>query len=105
MTNNIRPFNAYGPSTKKTDYRGLPNFGARIMTGKPLPIYGHGDQTRTFCHVTDAFNGFLRVLLSGIPGEPYNIVNPSPEISIKDLPKEISNALGNKPVAFCIVLP
>jgi UDP-glucuronate decarboxylase len=73
------------------------------MAGKPLQIYGHGDQTRTFCYVTDAINGFIRVLLSGIPGEPYNIGNPSPEISMKDLAGEISKALGNKPVEFDIV--
>jgi len=103
MANIIRPFNVYGPGMQKTDYRVLPNFGARIMAGKPLQIYGHGDQTRTFCYVTDAINGFLRVLLSGIPGEPYNIGNPSPEISMKDLAKEISKALGNKPVEFDIV--
>jgi UDP-glucuronate decarboxylase len=68
------------------------------MAGEPLQIYGHGDQTSTFCYVTDAINGFLRVLLSEILGDPYNIGNPSPEISMKDIVKENSKALGNKPV-------
>ena len=53
--------------------------------------------------MTDAINGFLRILLSGIPDEPYNVGNPSPEISMKDLAKEISKALGDKPVEFDIV--
>jgi UDP-glucuronate decarboxylase len=98
----IRPFNIYGPGMQKTDYRVLPNFGARIMEGKPLQIYGSGNQTRTFCYVTDAIGGFLRVLMDGVPGEPYNIGNPSPEISMKDLSVMVGNVLG-RPVEYDIV--
>ncbi|HEY8096351.1 MAG TPA: NAD-dependent epimerase/dehydratase family protein [Methylobacter sp.] len=94
--------NCYGPGMQKTDYRVLPNFGARIMEGKPLQIYGSGDQTRTFCYVTDAIRGFLQVLVSGEAGEPYNIGNPTPEISMKSLAEEIGLVLG-KPVEFNIV--
>lgn len=99
----IRPFNVYGPGMQKTDYRVLPNFGARLMEGKPLQIYGHGDQTRTFCYVTDAIGGFLRVLMEGVPGEPYNIGNPSPEISMKALAVEVARALGRDKVDFDVV--
>jgi len=73
------------------------------MDGEPFQIRGHGYQTRTFCYVTDAIEGFLRVLLSGIPSERYNIGIPSPEISIKELAKEIRKPLGNKPEEFDIV--
>ena len=86
----------------KTDYRVLPNFGARIKEGKSLQIYGTGNQTRTFCYITDAIRGFLQVLVSGVPGEPYNIGNPSPEISMVDLAYEIGKILG-KEVKFDIV--
>jgi UDP-glucuronate decarboxylase len=99
----IRPFNVYGPGMQKTDYRVLPNFGARIMEGLPLQIYGHGDQTRTFCYVTDAIVGFLRVLADGVPGEPYNIGNPTPEISMKDLAIEVAKVLDKKEIEFDIV--
>ena len=92
----IRPFNVYGPGMQKTDYRVLPNFGAKIMEGKPLHIYGDGSQTRTFCYVTDAIRGFLQVLVDGVAGEPYNVGNPSPEISMVELAKQISNVLGKE---------
>lgn len=98
----IRPFNVYGPGMQKTDYRVLPNFGSRIMEDKPLQIYGTGDQTRTFCYVTDAIRGFLRVLAFGVPGEPYNVGNPSPEISMRDLALRIGSVLGRQ-VNFDIV--
>lgn len=98
----IRPFNIYSPGFQKTDYRVLPNFGARIIDGKPLQIYGDGSQTRTFCYITDAIRGFLQVLVNGVPGEPYNIGNPTPEISMVDLAKTIGEILG-KEVQFDLV--
>jgi UDP-glucuronate decarboxylase len=98
----VRPFNVYGPGMQKTDYRVLPNFGARIMEGKKLQIYGTGDQTRTFCYITDAIGGFLRVLIDGVPGEPYNIGTPDPEISMKALSIAVGKALG-RPVEYDVI--
>jgi UDP-glucuronate decarboxylase len=91
----IRPFNVYGPGMQEKDYRVLPNFASRIKAGKPLRLYGSGVQTRTFCYVTDAIVGFLQTLLHGVPGEAYNIGNPSPEVSMKDLVAAIERVLGS----------
>jgi UDP-glucuronate decarboxylase len=88
--------NCYGPGMQKSDYRVLPNFGARILEDKPLQIYGTGDQTRTFCYVTDAIRGFLQVLVRGVPGEPYNIGNPQPEVSMRELAARIGSVLGRE---------
>jgi len=93
-TNMVRPFNIYGPGMQEKDYRVLPNFASRIKGRKPLHIYGSGNQTRTFCYINDAIAGFLKVLVHGVPGEPYNIGNPKPEISMLQLAKEIEQVLG-----------
>ncbi len=85
----VRPFNFYGPGMQATDYRVLPNFAARWVRGEPLHIYGTGSQTRTFCYVTDGIRGCLQALVHGVPGEPYNIGNPSPEISMGDLARMV----------------
>ncbi len=95
-TNTIRPFNVFGPGMQETDYRVLPNFTSRIKGNIPLQIYGTGKQTRTFCYITDAMEGFFRVILNGVPGEAYNIGNPNPEISVIDLIKKIEILLGKK---------
>lgn len=81
----VRPFNVYGPGMQHTDYRVLPNFAAKIALGETLEVYGDGKQTRTYCYVADAIGGFLRVLLHGRAGEPYNIGNPEPEIPVSVL--------------------
>lgn len=90
----IRPFNFYGPGMQKTDYRVLPNFAARAASGEPLNVYGTGLQTRTFCYVTDGIRGCLQVLAGGKPGEPYNVGNPQPEISMRDLALEVGRVTG-----------
>lgn len=89
----IRPFNVFGPGMQKTDYRVLPNFMAKILANEPVTVYGNGKQTRTFCYVTDAIVGFLKVLLHGVPGEPYNIGNPTPEITMLNLVDTIKYAI------------
>ena len=101
-TNTIRPFNVFGPGMQETDYRVLPNFASRIKGGLPLHVYGTGNQTRTFCYITDAIVGFLLVVLKGVAGEAYNIGNPEPEISMVDLVKRIE-AVSHRPVAYDVV--
>ncbi len=92
----VRPFNVYGPGMTERDYRVLPNFASRAIGGRPLRVYGSGDQTRTFCYVTDALVGFIKVLVEGTPGEAYNIGNEKPEVSVVALVKHIENVLGRK---------
>jgi len=95
-SNVIRPFNVFGPGMQATDYRVLPNFAHQIKIRAPLNIYGTGQQTRTFCYVTDAILGFMLVFLRGVPGDAYNIGNPKPELSVLDLAKRIETVLGRE---------
>lgn len=90
----VRPFNVYGPGIQETDYRVLANFASHILKGEPMRVYGTGKQTRTFCYVTDAIVGFMKVLLRGRSGEAYNIGNPTPEVSMLELAKALEQAMG-----------
>ncbi len=78
----VRPFNVYGPGMKPDDRRVMPMFALRTLRGETLPVHGDGHQTRTFCYITDAITGFLKVLLLGTPGEAYNIGNDDQEITM-----------------------
>ena len=81
----VRPFNVFGPGMKHNDRRVVPMFTYEALNHRPLPVHGDGNQTRTFCYITDAITGFLKVLLKGKPGEAYNIGNADNEISMRDL--------------------
>jgi UDP-glucuronate decarboxylase len=90
----VRPFNVYGPGMMPTDYRVLPNFAASISRGEKLSVYGTGQQTRTFCYITDAITGFLKVLVEAKDPDVFNVGNPTPEINMLDLVAEISKVKG-----------
>lgn len=63
------------------------------LQGKPLPVHGDGQQTRTFCYVTDAVVGIYKVLLSEKNGEVYNIGNDDNEIAMIKLAEQVKNLL------------
>jgi UDP-glucuronate decarboxylase len=82
----VRPFNVYS-YVHESDTRVLPNFIKAALKNEPLTVYGEDNNTRTFCFITDALQGFIRLLLLGKRGEVYNIGNPNQEITIPDLAK------------------
>ena len=93
-----RPFNVYGPGMMPKDFRVLPNFATSIAKNESLKVYGSGKQTRTFCYITDAIDGFTKILVESKTPDVFNIGNPTPEISMIDLAKlcvEISGTKSN----------
>lgn len=92
----VRPFNVYGPGIRPDDYRVLPNFIEHALRKEPLPIHGDGRNTRSFCYINDQIEGIFRVLFCDVSGEPFNIGNPDPEISVKDLAKKVVQNMSFK---------
>ena len=89
----VRPFNVYGPGIRPDDYRVLPNFIEHALRHEPLPIHGDGRNTRSFCYINDAIEAFFRVLFSEAEGEPFNVGNPEPEISVRELAKLVAEMM------------
>ncbi len=86
-THIVRIFNTYGPRMRLNDGRVLPAFMGQVLRGEPLSVYGKGDQTRSFCYVTDLVDGIFRLLHVDY-AEPVNVGNPS-EITVLELAREI----------------
>ncbi|MBI2144005.1 NAD-dependent epimerase/dehydratase family protein [Candidatus Woesearchaeota archaeon] len=91
----VRPFNVYGPGMKSTDYRVIPMFLSQGLAGRELPVHDKGNQTRTFCYITDSITAFFKVLLLGRPGEVYNVGNSSEEINMLALAETINSEVFN----------
>lgn len=100
----VRPFNVYGPGIRPDDYRVLPNFIEHGLRKEPLPIHGDGRNTRSFCYINDAIEAFFLVLFSNANGECFNIGNPKPEISVRDLAKQVAETLP-RPVKLVNIEP
>lgn len=91
----VRPFNVYGPGMRVNDDRVVPKFIFQGLRGEEFTVHLPGLQTRTFCYVTDAMIGFLKVLLHPEKGQVFNIGNDDPELTIKDLADKINQTLFN----------
>jgi dTDP-glucose 4,6-dehydratase len=83
----VRIFNTYGPRMRLNDGRVLPALMGQVLRGESLTVFGRGDQTRSFCYVTDLVDGIYR-LLNVQFSDPVNLGNPS-EITVLELAREI----------------
>ena len=101
----VRPFNVYGPGMKTNDYRVVPTFMTKALKGEALPVHDTGMQTRTFCYITDAVTGFLKVLIAGSRGGVYNVGTCDEEISMTDLARLIARISPASVPVECIAYP
>ena len=99
----VRPFNVYGPGMKGADYRVIPTFLAQGCRGEALTVHDKGNQTRTFCYVTDAIIGFFKVLLSGKDGEVYNVGNEDDEINMRSLADMVASEVFDNKVKVNLI--
>jgi dTDP-glucose 4,6-dehydratase len=93
-THMVRIFNTYGPRLQPTDGRVISNLMIQALLEEDLTIYGDGNQTRSFCYVSDLIAGI--VLLSRSSEHlPVNIGNPV-EWTINDCAREVLAVTGSK---------
>jgi nucleoside-diphosphate-sugar epimerase len=91
----VRIFNTYGSRMRSRDGRVIPNFVSQALSGEALTIYGEGDQTRSFCHVSDMVRGLILAMLTpGARGEVINLGNPN-EMRIIDLASRVRQKVGS----------
>ncbi len=84
-----RVFNTYGPRMRRNDGRVIPTFIEKALRGEPLPIYGDGSQTRSFCYIDDLVEGLFRLSVEeGLAGTVVNLGNPE-EVSILELAQKV----------------
>jgi UDP-glucuronate decarboxylase len=91
-----RIFNTYGPRMHPNDGRVVSNFIVQALKGDPITIYGDGDQTRSFCYVSDLIDGFIRLM--DTPDDftgPVNLGNPG-EFTIRELAEKILEMTGSR---------
>jgi nucleoside-diphosphate-sugar epimerase/SAM-dependent methyltransferase len=81
----VRPFNVFGPGMRLDDGRVLANFVLAAIKGEKIPVYGDGQNTRTFCYIANFIVGLYQILFSNYNREPFNVGADYPEINMKNL--------------------
>ncbi|MBC3846954.1 NAD-dependent epimerase/dehydratase family protein [Winogradskyella echinorum] len=90
----FRFFNTYGP-LQSNDFV-IPRFMKLAMKNQPIPIYGEGDQTRSFCYIEDNVDTCLNALYNeAYINDVLNVGNDN-EISILELAKKVIEITDSK---------
>lgn len=116
----VRIFNTYGTRMRPHDGRVISNLIVQALKGEPLTVYGDGQQTRSFCYVSDLIDGILRLLMIPNAGPsksadgrafqdddihlPTNIGNPG-EFTVIELARLVLEMTGSKSIIEYKPLP
>ncbi|SVC92659.1 uncharacterized protein METZ01_LOCUS345513, partial [marine metagenome] len=89
-----RIFNTYGPRMRIKDGRAIPTFIAQALAGENITVFGTGNQTRSFCYISDLVDGIIRLMESS-SNEPVNLGNPK-EMTINAIAQQIVAMTGSR---------
>jgi UDP-glucuronate decarboxylase len=100
-----RIFNTYGPRMHPNDGRVVSNFIMQALRGDDITIYGTGQQTRSFCYVSDLIVAIVRMMATpqAFTG-PVNIGNPA-EFTMLELAEKVISLTGSKSKLVFTPLP
>jgi dTDP-glucose 4,6-dehydratase len=99
----VRIFNTYGERMRPNDGRVVNTFVCQALRGEPITLHGDGEQTRSFCHVSDEVRGLVALLDSDY-NEPMNIGNPG-EFTMRQLAELVIELTGSPSPIITIPLP
>ncbi len=86
-----RIFNTYGPRMSVNDGRVVSNFIVQALKNETITIYGTGEQTRSFCYVSDLVNGLWALATKEVKtGEVVNLGNPK-EMTMIEIANKIKS--------------
>ena len=98
-----RIFNTFGPRMAINDGRVVSNFIVQALTGGEITIYGQGQQTRSFCYVSDLVEALVRLMNQEGVHDPVNLGNPD-EFTILELATKVrsmvksSSTISHRPL-------
>ena len=97
----VRLFNTVGP--RQTGRYGMvvPRFVDQALRGEPITVYGDGEQSRCFCHVSDVVRAIVGLANEpAAEGEVFNI-GSSEEVTIAALARRtVALAGSSSPIVF-----
>jgi len=91
----LRYFTVYGPRQRPD--MGFHRFITALLHGRPITVYGDGEQTRDFTYVDDAVAANLAAAERGVQGRAYNIGGGS-RVSVNHVLAELARIAGITPI-------
>ena len=92
----LRFFNTVGPGQTGRYGMVVPRFVRAALAGKPIPVFGDGEQSRCFCHVGDTVRALVALMdkPERSAGEIFNIGSVE-EVTINELAQAVLARTGS----------
>lgn len=90
----VRIFNTYGERMRSGDGRVIPTFINQALKNEPMTIFGDGNQTRSFCYISDLIRGIVELTRTDY-SMPVNLGNPI-EFTVIELAQKIKKLCNSK---------
>ncbi|MBW1763548.1 MAG: GDP-mannose 4,6-dehydratase [Deltaproteobacteria bacterium] len=91
----VRLFNTVGPRQTGRYGMVLPNFVQSALLGKPIPVFGDGQQSRSFTHVDDVVAALIKLMDEPkAEGDVFNVGNDH-EVTIEGLAQQVKEMTGS----------
>ena len=91
----VRIFNTYGENMNPKDGRVVSNFIMQALKGEDITVYGKGEQTRSFCYVSDLVDGMIKTMNKDKFTGPVNLGNPK-EFTVLELAQKVIKLTNSK---------
>lgn len=95
----------FGSGVAYHDGRVFAQFARCAIEGQNIVLHTQGNTVRSYCYITDAINALFTLMLSGLPGEAYNITNMDTVISIRDMAELVCSLVPDKGIHVQLDIP
>lgn len=94
----------FGAGISKEENRVFAQFARSFINKQDIILHTTGESYGNYCYTSECVEAILFLLLNGLDGEAYNVVNESTNIMIRDMAKMIAN-MSNGDISVVFDIP
>lgn len=95
----------FGAGVDYHDGRVFAEFARCAIEGRNIVLHTQGNTIRTYCYTSDAIKAIVTLLISGEPGEAYNVTNMETAVSIREMGELVCSLVPEKGIQVCLEIP
>ncbi|MEE6635748.1 NAD(P)-dependent oxidoreductase [Limosilactobacillus pontis] len=95
----------FGAGVLNSENRVFAQFVRSIINGENIVLHTEGKSEGNYVYTADALKAILMLLLSGTPGEAYNVVNENNHTTIKQMASDVIANFGSSRQKVVIDIP
>lgn len=88
----------FGAGVSMNDTRVFAQFAKSVINGMDIELHTAGTSYGNYCYTEDVIYAILLLMLKGVPGEAYNVVNEETTMTIAEMAEMVADKIGNNKI-------